>query len=188
MQQVFGVVAFGGFETTLSLLLQSKELPFKFRLEQILMYFAFIGIVLTLAQGVLVRRLSGRVSELSLAVAGVIVSIIGFCLLIAAIEPGNLLLLRIASAVEVTGFALITPSLQSLISRRSDPEKQGGVLGISQSVSALARIAGPLVAIPPFIFISPASPYYLSIGLMLVAVVCLLLGGRGGKDYGSAGH
>ena len=43
----------------------------------------------------------------------------------------------------VTGFAFLTPSVQSLISRRSDPNQQGEILGANQGVSALANL-GPL--------------------------------------------
>ena len=38
------------------------------------------------------------------------------------------------------GAPFLTPSVQALISRRSDPERQGEVLGVNQSFSALARI------------------------------------------------
>lgn len=176
------VVAFGSFETTLSLLLKGE--PFGLKLPSILFYFTYIGVVLTFAQGVLVRRLAGRLSEITLASIGGIVTIVGFALLVWATESGSLTVLRIASGVEVIGFALMTPTLQSLISRRSDPQQQGRILGISQSVSALARIAGPLVAIPPFVFVSPASPYWISIGLMVLGLACLHLFARGGKDYG----
>jgi MFS transporter, DHA1 family, tetracycline resistance protein len=104
-------------------------------------------------------------------------------MLIWASGAGNLTLLLIASAVEVVGFALMTPSLQSLISRRSDPAKQGGVLGISQSVSAMARIVGPLVSIPLF-KVGPVYPYVAAIGLMVIALLTLVVGTRGGRDYG----
>ena len=66
----------------------------------------------------------------------------------------------IASGIEVSGFAFMTPSLQSLISRRSDPAKQGGILGVSQGVSALARIIGPLVAVPLFTNCLPHQPLF----------------------------
>lgn len=179
------VVSFGSFETTLSLLLEGE---FGFALHQVPLYFAFIGLVLTFAQGFLVRRLSGKVPELTMAGCGAVVTVVGFVLLIGAVsaQQKSLGLLMAASAVEVTGFALMTPSLQSLISRRSDPSRQGGILGISQGTSAIARIAGPLIAIP-LLYLSKPAPYYAAIGLMTVGIVCLLLGARGGKDYGTPG-
>ena len=68
--------------------------------------------------------------------------------------------------------------------RRSDPAKQGGILGVSQGVSALARIIGPLVAVPLFTNVSHTSPYFASIGLMILGLAALLIGARGGRDYG----
>lgn len=179
------VVSFGGFESTLSLLL--KDPKFNFELRHVFYYFAFIGLTLTIAQGVLVRRLATRVTERVMATTGAAVSLIGFALLVVASSRGNLPMLVFASAVEVTGFALMTPSLQALISRRSDPEKQGGVLGISQSVSALARIIGPLLAIPLFTS-GTTYPYLASIVLMFIALVMMVVGTHGGHDYQAAEH
>ncbi|HUE72486.1 MAG TPA: hypothetical protein VMP01_16500, partial [Pirellulaceae bacterium] len=75
----------------------------------------------------------------------------------------------------------------SLISRRSDPARQGGILGISQGTSAIARIVGPLIAIP-LLHVSTPLPYVAASGLMALGLACLLLGARGGKDYGTPGE
>jgi len=47
----------------------------------------------------------------------------------------------------VAGFALLTPSAQALVSRRTDADKQGEILGVNQSASALARILGPILGL-----------------------------------------
>ena len=179
------VVSFGSFETTLSLLLKSETAAFRFEFHQVLLFFAYIGLVLSLAQGFLVRRLSGRVPELVMASIGAVLSLLGFLHLAVASAGASLTSLMIASAVEVTGFAMMTPSLQSLISRRSDPARQGGILGISQGTSALARIIGPLFAVPLFKQFSPQMPYHAALALMVAALVLLLAFARGGKDYGT---
>jgi DHA1 family tetracycline resistance protein-like MFS transporter len=176
------VVSFGAFETTLSLLLNDENLPFQFKFHQVLLYYAFIGLTLSLAQGFLVRRLAPRVGEVVMTMAGGVTTMLGFALLIMASHQGELWLLMIASAVEVTGFALMTPSLQSLISRRSDPAKQGGILGVSQSTSSLARVVGPLIAVPLF-FKSPPLPYWAAIGIMAVSTAIFVLFARKGRDY-----
>jgi DHA1 family tetracycline resistance protein-like MFS transporter len=180
LTSLVSVLSFGAFETTLSLLLK-RELHFAF--HQVLLYFAFIGLTLTLAQGLLVRRLSGRVGEVALATAGSIVTIAGFLFLTYASRAGSVPLLMAASAVEVTGFSLMTPSVQSLISRRSDPARQGAIMGVAQSVSALARIFGPLISIPLF-FIRPTLPYWTAAVMMAAAMAVFLLFARHGKDYG----
>jgi len=176
------VVSFAAFETTLSLLLSSEDLPFRFSFRQVLLFFAFIGFMLSLAQGLLVRRLAPRVGEVALCLAGGIVTITGFALLMAATRGGQLWMLLVAAAVEVTGFSLMNPSLQSLISRRSDPAKQGGILGVSQSTSSLARVLGPLIAVPLF-YVSPPLPYGAAIGIMALSLVIFALFGRRGVDH-----
>jgi hypothetical protein len=191
------VLSFGGFETTLALLLketptvgqstalsyEGRESLFHFTDWQVLLFFSYIGVVLSVAQGGIVRRLAGKVSEGKLATAGALFSVVGFGLLVLGVQQASLTLLMIASGVEVMGFAFITPSMHALISRRSDPAKQGSIAGVSQSVSALGRIAGPLVALPLFSR-EPSLPYIVAAGLMLVGLLVMQFAVRGGKDYG----
>jgi MFS transporter, DHA1 family, tetracycline resistance protein len=177
------VVSFAAFETTLSLLLNDQALPFRFTFGQVLLFYAFIGLTLSLAQGFLVRRLAPKVGEVAMTLAGGVTTMLGFLLLVVAIWVGRLPLLMVASAIEVTGFALMTPSLQSLISRRSDPAKQGGILGVSQSTSSLARVLGPLIAIPLFIYQSPGAPYWAAVVIMAISTAIFVLFARRGKDY-----
>ena len=77
----------------------------------------------------------------------------------------------------------MTPSLQSLVSRRSDPTKQGGILGVSQSTASLARVVGPLIAVPLF-FESPPLPYWAATIIMVAATIIFVLFARHGRDYG----
>jgi MFS transporter, DHA1 family, tetracycline resistance protein len=146
------------------------------------LYYAFIGLSLSIAQGFLVRRLAPRIGEVRLTLLGGLTTMLGFALLVWATGAGSLALLMVASAVEVTGFAFMTPSLQSLISRRSDPGKQGGILGVSQSTSSLARVVGPLIAIPLF-FRSPPLPYWAAIAIMAASTAIFILFARKGRDY-----
>lgn len=176
------VVAFGGFESTLSLLLKNEKYGFGFDLKKVLLVFAFIGFVLSLVQGGIVRRISGRVSEHRMALSGGVLTIVGFGLLMYAASRVSIPWLFLAAAVEVSGFALVTPSLQSLISRRSDPAKQGSILGVSQSVSALARIAAPMIALP-LRTTSSTLPYSVSIVLMFLGMLLLHVANRRGHDF-----
>lgn len=176
------VFSFGGFETTLSLLLKEEKLGFKLEYRSILFVFAYIGLVLTIAQGLLVRRLTPRLGEAKMAIIGGVTSLLGFFALTFATQSGSVKWLMVASAIEVCGFACITPSILSLISRRSDPSRQGSISGVNQSVSALARIAGPLVSIPLFKQ-SFSLPYWTSTVLMVFALAIIVVAVRGGKDH-----
>ncbi|QDU27409.1 Tetracycline resistance protein, class C [Anatilimnocola aggregata] len=179
------VTAFGGFETTAALLLKDENQGFGMKFGQIPLFFAYIGIMLSLVQGGVVRRLSTRLSEVTMAEIGFVLTTIGFVLLTLATLWHSWPLLFIATAVSVGGFAFTTPSLSALISRRSDPDRQGGIMGVSQGVSALARIAGPLFAIPLFKSVSAVAPYYAAIGLMIIALLSLIRFARHGRDFGS---
>jgi MFS family permease len=184
------VLSFGGFETTLALLLKDKEGSsaatslFHFSDWGVLLFFSYIGVVLSIAQGGIVRRLAGKVSEGVLATVGAVFSMSGFGLLVLSVQLKNYPLLMIASGIEVMGFAFMTPTLQALVSRRSDPARQGSIAGVSQSVSALARIAGPLVALPLFAK-QPSLPYVVSACLMVAGLVLMQFAVRGGRDYGA---
>ena len=79
---------------------------------------------------------------LAFAIAGTLLMSMGFLMQWAS---STLLLLLPAIALMSIGNALNTPSLSSLISRAAGGDQQGGVLGVSQALGAMARVAGPLL-------------------------------------------
>lgn len=186
------VFAFANFESTLSLFLREiqerrAQLPtMKESLREICLMFAYVGFVLTVIQGGVVRRLAFRVSESRLITLGLAIEIGGFALLACSVG-GSRSLILVALALVVTGFAFITPPMNALISRRSDPAKQGGVMGLTQSTSALARILGPVVGATVFHVrsagASAAWPFWLAAALMLVSLLLLGYAVRAGGDY-----
>lgn len=145
--------------------------------------FAYLGIILTLAQGFLVRRLSGRMSEGAMATMGALTAILGFALLAWAARRADFTLLLEAMALEVVGFAFVNPSLQSLISRRSDPRLQGSILGLGQSMSSLARILGPMCGIW-LLKQSQEWPYWAAAICMAIGLAMIIPAVRGGQDFG----
>jgi MFS family permease len=120
--------------------------------------FAYVGLVLMLAQGLLYRRLVKRIGEVPFMRIGIVLmagGLAGAVLILLArhpveTPPGLLLAALATMTLAVLGFACLTPSVQALISRRSDPNKQGEVLGVNQAGAALARILGPLVGVTLF--------------------------------------
>lgn len=161
---------------------QGYEKPGDVNLIVVLAVFAYLGIVLTLAQGFLVRRLAGKISEGVLALGGAALAIVGFLLLAWAAASSSFNLLLSAMAVEVVGFALVNPSLQSLISRRSDPAQQGGILGLAQGMASLARIVGPVIG-NLLLPMAHAAPYWVAAAMMGGALALMVHGIRSGKDF-----
>jgi hypothetical protein len=149
--------------------------------------FAYLGIILTLAQGVLVRRLATRMSEVRMALVGGALAVAGFVSLAVAVDRSWLGLLLLGMAIEVVGFAFINPALQALLSRRSDPTLQGGILGLGQSLSSLARILGPLGG-PWMLSYWATLPYVVATVLMGFGLTLTVVAARRGSDFGTSGQ
>jgi len=173
-------LGFGGFEPTLALLI--KDALGLEKRDSFLM-FAYVGFVLVMTQGFLYRRLANRVSEVTFMAMGISLMSLGLLLLGGvtwlatqqAASWGTLLGLMLGSmTLAVVGFAFLTPSAQALISRRGDPAKQGEILGVNQSASALARILGPILGVGLY-FLTPSHllPYVFGAALLVVMLPLL---------------
>lgn len=179
--------AFGSLESTLALvnkLLLNPQGDYHVELtaeaartteSKNFLVFAYIGFVLMMAQGVFYRRLVQRIGEIRFLRAGAVLMALGMAgavviLLVLQTEGSHesifacgLLVMTLA----VIGFAFVTPSVQALLSQRADPARQGEVLGVNQSASALARILGPMLGLSLFdLTASHILPYVLGTGLL----------------------
>ena len=156
--------AFAQFESTLSLL--TRE--FGYSSKRNFLLFAYIGAILMIGQGVLVRRLLPKLGENRMAIIGVVLMTMGFVLIALT---GNRTIpassLWYILPIVTIGFSAVTPSLQSLLSQSAGDDEQGAVLGTGQSLSSLARILGPYIGIQ-LLDVSVATPYFVGAGLMVV--------------------
>lgn len=191
-------LGFASFEVTLAKLnsdvLQLKE-------GRNFLIFAYVGFVLALTQGFLYRRAAKKMTEPALMTIGLVLmglgvlSLGGVTWLAASAEASSLprvplpeelfgvpmptsalLQYQMAGlAVAVIGFAFLTPSAQALVSRRSDPARQGEILGVNQSCSALARILGPVLGLT--LYEVPRTrhmlPYLVGAGLLLAMLTLI---------------
>jgi DHA1 family tetracycline resistance protein-like MFS transporter len=193
------VFAFGNFEATLSLLVKAILTPgeplvregmtretfkaLKSTERVILLSFAYVGFVLMLTQGLVYRRLVMRVGEvlflkiglafMTLGLAGIgVIAVLAW----SEILPGGAMTLTLGLSIvtlAVIGFALLNPSIQALISRRSDPAKQGEVLGVNQSAASLSRILGPALGLPLFTLNETHVLPYVFGSILLIWAFCL---------------
>lgn len=171
--QFAATFAFAAFEGTLALL-TAKEYRYEFKGTGLL--FTYIGFCLLVAQGGLVRRYMPRVGERAFARIGAVLLCAGLVgiPLVGSGLGGVLPVL----AVTVFGFAMLTPSLSSLLSLHTPEGMQGEVLGIGQSSLSLARILGPFLGNVLFAR-DPESPYWAAAVVMFVAgAATLVLPGR----------
>jgi len=161
------VTCFAMMESTLGLL--GKEF-FGFSYWQVGLLFTYLGFFSAVAQGLLVRRYMHQVGEGRFVVLGTTTLAVG--LLGLGLAP-SLLWLMLVAPLAVIGFAMITPSLNSLLSRRSGATVQGGVMGVNQSLQSLARIVGPLIGLPLFGIHVPL-PFWAATGIMLFSFALAL--------------
>jgi DHA1 family tetracycline resistance protein-like MFS transporter len=169
---------FANFESTLSLLTKAT---FGFTDDGNFLIFAFVGFVLVFVQGGVYRPIAHRLSEVTFIRLGVLFMMLGLgglAVLAASIsttgDAGTTVLVAFLAtiAVAVTGFAFLNPSVSALISRRSDPARQGEVLGVNQSANAMSRILGPLIGNMLFPLTSNhVLPYVVASGLLLVVLL-----------------
>lgn len=168
--------AFAQFESTLSLLTDRLKLSPRYNFY----VFAYVGLVLTLSQGLLVRRLVPKVGEFAMGLAGTLLMAVGLLAVGLAAWQGSLPLLYGVLPISVIGFSALNPSLQSLLSRHTLATQQGGVLGLGQSMSAMARILGPVAGMKLFEE-SPTSPYWMAAAVMALSLF-LIVGLRGNPE------
>jgi MFS family permease len=105
--------------------------------------FVFLGVVLILTQGGIVRYAVPRFGEKRVLLAGLILTaagmlITGFAPTIGWLYAGLLLL--------GAGSGLVNPAISSLVSLYSRAEEQGRMLGVFRSLGSLARGLAPLTA------------------------------------------
>jgi DHA1 family tetracycline resistance protein-like MFS transporter len=103
--------------------------------------FAYIGIIIVIVQGGLIRPLVKRYGEANLMLAGVFLMAVGFLLFPL---PNKLIWLMLGPMLPISfGNGLNSPSVRALISRMTSADNQGQSLGLSSSFDSLARAIGP---------------------------------------------
>lgn len=167
--------------------------------------FVFIGLILVVVQGGLIRGLTQRFGERKLVIAGLALLAIGqFSLsltptqtvpwysradVIVELQQGSapgtdlaqidllppdtnsglvgLFLLLIAMTPVAFGVGLLQPSINSLLTQRTDPTQVGAILGLSSAFLSLGNIIGPLWGGAAFDYLAPAAPFF--IGSLITA-------------------
>lgn len=167
--QIVAVFCFANFEGTLARLTEEK---WGYDIQGNGLLFTYVGFCLLMAQGFVVRRFMPRVGERNFARLGCL--LLGAGLLGIAAGGGQLAWILGVLAVAVFGFAMISPSLSSLLSLATPSDRQGEILGIGQSGLSLARILGPWAGMSLFA-VSPETPYWSSAALMALALGGALL-------------
>jgi MFS transporter, DHA1 family, tetracycline resistance protein len=116
----------------------------------VLMWIGILGVII---QGGLLRVLTKRLSEWQLLASGVLV--LSLAMLVFPLTQ-SLMGFYVAGFGIALGGGLANPSLQSLISKQAPDGSQGLLLGFSQGLASLARLAGPFTGIYLFSVLASA--------------------------------
>lgn len=133
--------------------------------------FAWIGVVIAVTQGVLLRRLVSRFGEARLVLAGI--AAMGVGLAAVALAPGLGWFYGIG-AVIAFGNGIAFPTFTSLFSRACEVEQAGELLAQSQSMATTGRIVGPWAAGLAMEYWALSSPFWIASAMMFAALAMVL--------------
>lgn len=143
---------------------------FDFNQSDIGKLFGFVGILLALTQGVIVRQLSGKVPPRPILRITLLTLAGSFLLLLI---PDTTMGIYLMMPFIVVSNGIANPNLSSMVSNLAPKHLQGETLGMQQSVQALAQIVPPLAGgiIVTYSITSPMWLAALSVFLGWVAFV-----------------
>lgn len=130
--------AFSNMEATFGLLNAHR---YELSARQTGYLFTYIGVLLGLVQGALVGRLVRHLGESLCVSIGIFSMVMGLTLM--PFAPDIFSYCGII-ALLAFGTGINNPCINSMLSRKLQPDEQGGVMGIAQSMSSLGRILGPI--------------------------------------------
>ncbi len=102
------------------------------------LFFSFLSIMLVLVEGPVLTKISKKVPDTYLIIAGSFILATSFIFLVST----ETRMAYVAAVLFALGNGLMWPSLQSILSKLAGKEKQGLVHGISGSFMSLASILG----------------------------------------------
>lgn len=158
--------SFTGIESTFGLW---GEARFGWGPKQVGWCFAAAGAVSGITQFFVTGPVSERFGEARVLAGGMALMVV--CMALQTQSTG-LAMTTVLMACSALGQSVSWPNVGALISRNSDPARQGQVLGLNNATGALSRVAGPMTAGLAFAHISHGAPWV--IGAAVVAPAILL--------------
>ncbi|WP_428940810.1 MFS transporter [Fontivita pretiosa] len=119
---------------------------FKYQAKDVAWYFVFVGIIIAVVQGGLIRPLMKRGSEWVWCIVGPILVAAGYLITVTSAWQAQAWILIVGGATYAVGRSIQQPTIQSLVSKSSDPREQGTTFGLFQGTGTIARVIGPIIA------------------------------------------
>lgn len=159
-------VVFASMESTFSLW---SERTYNWGPKQNGYIFAFAGVCGVIVQGFLISRLVKHFGESSLCRFGILLISLGMISVALSYMQFHAYL---SMALIAFGLGFFMPTISTLLVNIVSEQRRGWVLGVSQSVSSLARIIGPATAGIFFELLGKNSPYIIGgVSLLLIFIM-----------------
>lgn len=159
---------------------------YRFRWEplQVGLSLAAVGIMATIVQGGLTRRILPRTGERKAAILGLLISTGSFLLYGLATEGWMIYAIIVFGSLA----GIATPAIQGMVSRGVGDDEQGGVQGSMSSLNSVAAIIGTPVATGLFgFFISDSAPAHVpGIAFLFSALLTLVAAALAARAFRSA--
>jgi multidrug resistance protein len=157
-------LAFAGMESVFALLTQKN---FGWASTQNGYVFTYVGVIVVLIQGGLVRQLVKRWGERNVMLFGLAFLGIGLILLA---WSNSVAIVLIAVGILSIGDGAVTPTSSAVLSLITSENEQGEILGFAQGMGGLGRIIGPLIAGTLFA-INPGAPFLVGGAFAVLAIL-----------------
>lgn len=130
--------------------------------------FGWIGVVLFITQGVLLRRMVERVGEQRLVWVGMLAMGLGLAMIAWAPSFGWC---YVVGTLIAFGNSITFPAFTSLYSKACHTENAGELLGQSQAMATTGRIVGPMMGGQIMDHWAPETPFLIAAAMMLAALL-----------------
>jgi multidrug resistance protein len=158
-------LAFAAFPVIMPLLAISQ---FGLSSSTMSFFFIYVGLIQIVFQGFIVGKLASRLGDEKLIPLGSLLMTVG--VLFMAVFPIYYVFI-VLTTIMMIGIGILGTAIPSVISKNTSQSTQGSTLGVTQSISSIARIPGPLIGGFIFEFAGIGAPFFLSAFMLAIATI-----------------
>ena len=174
-------LAFNGIEATFGFWAQHR---YGWGPRNVSLCFTVAAVVSTFAQTILTGRLSTRFGAARMLAVGMAITVV--CTAMQPFSPAGWVTVALMATMAL-GQSVAFPNASAMISRSTDSDRQGQMLGLNNASGALARVIGPLGALTLFTYVNVNGPFWVGSLVVLPAIGLALAAGRQSRLLGVRG-
>lgn len=135
--------------------------------------FSIMGIQDIISQGLIMPKLLMKLSDVKIAILGMVSEIIGYALIAASAIFTFYPFFIVGMFIFGFGDSIFGPSFNGMLSKSADSSEQGRIQGGSQALQSLARIIGPILGGQIYVSLGHSSPAFMGMILIILDIPIL---------------